>query len=235
MLRQARAAALKSDLALLLSQHHLTHRTDMKTSLACLTLLLAVILAVSGFPMERKGGAGGRGKERAVQYAAWEDVNVIAHGLLQLGQGLKEHVDKTKMQMRDISAHMKALDASVSRLGEEGQKLREKGEQLQARVQGLEQRGQEEEGQEERRRVEERMRRLEEKVDGMMQGEGLTDIAPGNGNYTEALQVGRTLTLGNPGDQTLTLGNPGDQTKTLGNPGDQTKTLGNPGDLAVTQ
>ncbi|XP_062337906.1 angiopoietin-related protein 4 [Osmerus eperlanus] len=161
----------------------------MKISLACLTLLLAV----SGFPMQRKGSAGGRGKERAVQYAAWEDVNVIAHGLLQLGQGLKEHVDKTKMQMRDISAHMKALDASVSRLGEEGQRLQEEGEQLQARVQGLEQRGleergQEEEGQEERRRVEERMRRLEEKVDGMMQGEGLTDIAPGNGNYTEALQ-----------------------------------------------
>ncbi|XP_061681400.1 angiopoietin-related protein 4-like [Syngnathoides biaculeatus] len=50
------------------------------------------------------------------KYASWDEVNVLAHGLLQLGQGLKEHVDKTKVQMRDVNSQMKAFNGSVAAL-----------------------------------------------------------------------------------------------------------------------
>ncbi|RVE61077.1 hypothetical protein OJAV_G00167040 [Oryzias javanicus] len=149
----------------------------MKTSLGTLTLCMVALMA-TGFPFERKGPA----KEKRVQYAAWEDVNVIAHGLLQLGQGLKEHVDKTKIQMRDIFTKLKVFNRTMSELGKESQRLQEEEEALRARAQGLEDReGQllnvtaelrekAEEVQQERRTMNERMRRLEERVNSMLQG-----------------------------------------------------------------
>ncbi|XP_029380632.1 angiopoietin-related protein 4 [Echeneis naucrates] len=156
----------------------------MKTTLAALTLSLAALLATA-FPLDRKAGsaAGAAAKEKRVQYAAWDDVNVIAHGLLQLGQGLKEHVDKTKVQMRDISTKMKVFNRTVTELGKESQRLREEGEALKVRARGLEDReGQllnvtaelkekAEEMQQERRTMGERLSRLERKVDSMLQGE----------------------------------------------------------------
>ncbi|KAM9795746.1 angiopoietin-related protein 4-like [Syngnathus typhle] len=68
------------------------------------TILVPVLLfnAAAGFPVNRGD-----------KYASWDDVNVVAHGLLQLGQGLKEHVDKTKAQMRDISGRLKAFNATM--------------------------------------------------------------------------------------------------------------------------
>ncbi|XP_004078707.1 angiopoietin-related protein 4 [Oryzias latipes] len=153
----------------------------MKTSLGTLTLCMVALMA-TGFPFERKGASGGAAKEKRVQYAAWDDVNVIAHGLLQLGQGLKEHVDKTKVQMRDIFAKLKVFNRTMSELGKESQRLREEEEVLRARAQGLEDReGQllnvtaelrekAEEIQQERRTMSERMSRLEERVDSMLQG-----------------------------------------------------------------
>lgn len=171
----------------------------MKTTLATLTLCLVLILA-TGFPFERKGGSStsGTSKEKRVQYAAWDDVNVIAHGLLQLGQGLKEHVDKTKVQMRDISAKLKVFNRTVTELGKEGQRLGVEGEALKARALGLEDReGQllnvtaelrerTEEMQQERKTMGERMSRLEEKVDSMLQGErALPDLNAAK-NYSDA-------------------------------------------------
>ncbi|CAG00788.1 unnamed protein product, partial [Tetraodon nigroviridis] len=64
------------------------------------------------------------------QYASWDEVNVVAHGLLQLGQGLKEHVDKTKAQTRDINTRLKLLDATVV---EVERRWREQEEALRAR------------------------------------------------------------------------------------------------------
>ncbi|KAM7400911.1 hypothetical protein PAMA_005213 [Pampus argenteus] len=174
----------------------------MKTTLATLVLCLAALVA-TGFPFERKGGSssGGAAKEKRVQYAAWDDVNVIAHGLLQLGQGLKEHVDKTKLQMRDISTKLKVFNRTVSELGKESQRLRVEGETLKARAHGLEDReGQllnvtaelrdkAEEIQQERRAMGERMSRLEEKVDSMLQGDA---VNAGNGaakNNSDARNV----------------------------------------------
>lgn len=162
----------------------------MKTTLAILTLLLATLLA-AGFPFDR------RGKEKPVQYAAWEDVNVLAHGLLQLGQGLKEHVDKTKGQMRDIYTKLKAFNSTMAQLGQNSQRLQAESEALRARTQGLEKREAQvlnasaarmehaEEASQERRPLNDRMNTLEEKVDGMLKGEGLSDITQVNGNYSD--------------------------------------------------
>lgn len=158
----------------------------------------------TGFPLERKGGSpsGHAAKEKRVQYAAWDDVNVIAHGLLQLGQGLKEHVDKTKVQMRDISSKLKVFNRTISELGRESHKLRAEGEALKARAQGLEDReGQllnitaelrekEEEMQHERKTMGERMNRLEERVDSMLQGDTvLSETNPGAKNNSDAHSI----------------------------------------------
>lgn len=158
----------------------------MKTTLATLSLFAAALTCTS-FPFDRKGSspagaATAATKERRVQYAAWDDVNVIAHGLLQLGQGLKEHVDKTKVQMRDVSGQLKALNRTVAELGKESRRLRAEGEALALRARGLEEReGQllnvtaalrerAEELQLERRAAGARLGRLEEKVDSVLQG-----------------------------------------------------------------
>ncbi|CAI5641604.1 angiopoietin-related protein 4 [Oreochromis niloticus] len=175
----------------------------MKTTLATLTLYLVVLMATS-FPVERKraSSSGGATKEKRVQYAAWDDVNVLAHGLLQLGQGLKEHVDKTKVQMRDLSSKLKVFNRTVSELGKESQRLQAEGEALKARAQGLEDReGQvlnvtaelrdkAEEMQHERRTMSERLSRLEEKVDGMLQGDGgMSDMNAGARNSSDAHNI----------------------------------------------
>ncbi|KAM9831501.1 angiopoietin-related protein 4-like [Neosynchiropus ocellatus] len=85
------------------------------------------------------------------KYASWDDVNVVAHGLLQLGQGLKEHVDKTKVQMRDIDAKLKAFNNTLAALERrqqeealrlmertEAEQMRRRNEEIQARVIRLE-------------------------------------------------------------------------------------------------
>lgn len=176
----------------------------MKTTLATVTLCL-VVLTATGFPFERKGGSSSSGasKEKHVQYAGWDDVNVIAHGLLQLGQGLKEHVDKTKVQMRDISTKLKVFNRTVTELGKESQRLRVEGEALRSQAHGLEDReGQllnvtaelrekAEEMHQERKTMSERMSRLEERMDGMMQGDAvLTDMnGAKNNSETHNIQV----------------------------------------------
>ncbi len=105
------------------------------TNLLCITVLVS---SGTSFPMERRGAA--TGKEKRVQYAAWDDVNVLAHGLLQLGQGLKEHVDKTKGQVRDITIKMKVFNVTISELGKLTQRLQEDSEALKAKAQSLEER-----------------------------------------------------------------------------------------------
>lgn len=82
----------------------------MKTSLVFLLLVVILVHVGTSFPTERKGSQTSRA------HASWDDVNVVAHGLLQLGQGLKEHVDKSKAQMRDINAKLLSLNGSLAEL-----------------------------------------------------------------------------------------------------------------------
>ena len=172
----------------------------MKVTVATLMLCTALLATTgAGFPFERKGSSG---KEKRVQYAAWDDVNVLAHGLLQLGQGLKEHVDKTKVQVRDITAKLKSSNSTVTDLGKLTLRLQEDNKVLKARTDGLEERESQvlnvsselrekaEELLTERQRVHERMNKLEEKVNGALQGEGNQGTS---GNFSDArtIQVGQ--------------------------------------------
>ncbi|XP_013889801.1 angiopoietin-related protein 4 [Austrofundulus limnaeus] len=154
----------------------------MTSSLSALTVCLMLLLA-SGFPLERRGGAHpAAAKDKRAQYAARDDVNIIAHGLLQLGQSLKEHVDKTKVQMRDVFTKLKVFNRSTAELGRQSQRLQEQGETLRARALEMEQREAQllnitaelketaEDIQQERRTMSERLSRLEQRVDRMLQG-----------------------------------------------------------------
>ncbi|XP_061588642.1 angiopoietin-related protein 4 [Cololabis saira] len=172
----------------------------MKTTFATVTLCLVLVMATA-FPFERKG-ASSPPKEKRVQYAAWDDVNVLAHGLLQLGQGLKEHVDKTKLQMRDVFTKLKVFNRTVTELGQESRRVRAEGEALRARARGLEDREgsllnvtaelreKAEEMRQERRTMSERMSRLEERVDSMLQGDAvLPDMNAAASNFSDARNI----------------------------------------------
>ncbi|XP_051930043.1 angiopoietin-related protein 4-like [Hippocampus zosterae] len=74
----------------------------MKTLQTAILVPVLLLNAAAGFPVARGD-----------KYASWDDVNVVAHGLLQLGQGLKEHVMKTKAQMRDVNSQLKAFNATI--------------------------------------------------------------------------------------------------------------------------
>ncbi|XP_033857954.3 angiopoietin-related protein 4 [Acipenser ruthenus] len=148
----------------------------MKLTLAALALCMAVLMeAAVGFPgFERKA------KENKVQYASWDEVNVIAHGLLQLGHGLKEHVDKTKGQIKDITAKMSSFNGTVAELSRQTQRLQEEGEVLKARARRLEEReslvlsvsAELKQRAEQMEKEEGRVRQLEEKADGLLQAQG---------------------------------------------------------------
>lgn len=132
----------------------------MKTSLPLILFIVALSQAAASPPGKR---------------ASWDDVNVVAHGLLQLGQGLKEHVDKTKAQMREVDVKLKVFNGTVAELE---RRQRQQGESVAARLEKLEERERslEELAQEVRAKVEEakgksegflaRMEKVEEKVEG---------------------------------------------------------------------
>ncbi|XP_068175880.1 angiopoietin-related protein 4-like [Antennarius striatus] len=82
----------------------------MKMPQLLILLLTTLVQAGAGFPSDVRA-LPGQGK-----HASWDDVNVVAHGLLQLGQGLKEHVDKTKAQMRDVNTKLKSFNDTVAEL-----------------------------------------------------------------------------------------------------------------------
>ncbi|XP_069784056.1 angiopoietin-related protein 4-like [Narcine bancroftii] len=70
---------------------------------------------------DRKGPSA---KDRRMQFASWDEVNLIAHGLLQLGHGFKQHVDRTKEQMRSVLEQLKAHNRTLGELvGEPGRGL----------------------------------------------------------------------------------------------------------------
>ncbi|XP_063311728.1 angiopoietin-related protein 4 [Pelobates fuscus] len=98
--------------------------------------LVIVILVLCGSVLGTEGW--GISSEKKVQYASWDEVNVIAHGLLQLGHGLKEHVDKTKNQLKEISGKMNQQNVSLMDLLKQSKEIRESGEVMKLRVQELE-------------------------------------------------------------------------------------------------
>uniref|UniRef100_A0A3Q3W1D9 Fibrinogen C-terminal domain-containing protein n=1 Tax=Mola mola TaxID=94237 RepID=A0A3Q3W1D9_MOLML len=89
----------------------------MKMPQFVILLVTVLVQVAAGLPADR------RTPPSQDKHASWDDVNVVAHGLLQLGLGLKEHVDKTKVGMRDLE-----------------RKQQEQGEALRARTKEVEER-----------------------------------------------------------------------------------------------
>lgn len=152
----------------------------MKMPQLLILLLTILVHAAAGFPTDRRA-LPGRDK-----HASWDDVNVVAHGLLQLGQGLKEHVDKTKAQMRDVSAKLKAFNGTVAELErrqqEQGEALKAKSKEVEERERlaaelAEEVRAKVEEAKKQSEDIHSRMDRLEEKVDKV-----LTEMTPDSNN-----------------------------------------------------
>ncbi|XP_039942964.1 angiopoietin-related protein 4 [Hirundo rustica] len=108
--------------------------------LLCAAGLAAAPAPAPGAGTERRAAAGA-GRERRAQFASWDEVNVLAHGLLQLGHGLKEHVERTKGQLRELGGRLSAHNSSLGRLLRQAREAQERGERLRGSVRELEGRG----------------------------------------------------------------------------------------------
>lgn len=51
------------------------------------------------------------------RYASWDEVNVLAHGLLQLGHGLREHAERTRGQLGALERRLSACGAACREPG----------------------------------------------------------------------------------------------------------------------
>ncbi|XP_044774216.1 angiopoietin-related protein 4 isoform X2 [Neomonachus schauinslandi] len=51
------------------------------------------------------------------RFASWDEVNVLAHGLLQLGHGLREHVERTRGQLGALERRLGACGAACGESG----------------------------------------------------------------------------------------------------------------------
>ncbi|XP_054458281.1 angiopoietin-related protein 4-like [Anoplopoma fimbria] len=170
----------------------------MNTPQLLILLVTILVHAAVAFPSDRRDMPG-RDK-----HTSWDDVNVVAHGLLQLGQGLREHVDKTKTQMRDVNAKLKAFNGTVAEL-ERRQQEQEKA--LKARSKEVEEERERlaaqlaeeveakvEEGKTESEDIHTRMDRLEEKVDAFFKEPTLVS---NNSDRTEVSFIQRLLAAQN--------------------------------------
>lgn len=50
----------------------------------------------------------------APRFASWDEVNLLAHGLLQLGRGLREHVEHTQNQLEELQRRLETSPSPQS-------------------------------------------------------------------------------------------------------------------------
>uniref|UniRef100_A0AAY4CRM7 Fibrinogen C-terminal domain-containing protein n=1 Tax=Denticeps clupeoides TaxID=299321 RepID=A0AAY4CRM7_9TELE len=74
---------------------------------------------------EREGGTG-----KLSRFAMLDDVRLLANGLLQLGQSLKDFVTKTKGQINDIFQKLNIFDHSFNQLSEVTNEIKEEEREL---------------------------------------------------------------------------------------------------------
>lgn len=55
--------------------------------------------------------------EPPLRFASWDEVNVLAHGLLQLGHGLREHVERTRGQLGALERRLSVCRAACEEPG----------------------------------------------------------------------------------------------------------------------
>lgn len=68
--------------------------------------------------------------ETRSRFAALDDVRLLANGLLQLGQSLREFVQKTKRQINDIFQKLNVFDRSFYQLSVLASEIKEEEEEL---------------------------------------------------------------------------------------------------------
>ncbi|XP_011821650.1 PREDICTED: angiopoietin-related protein 4 isoform X2 [Mandrillus leucophaeus] len=73
-----------------------------------LCVATAVLLRAQGGPVQSK----------SPRFASWDEMNVLAHGLLQLGQGLREHAERTRSQLNALERRLSACGSACQ--GTEG-------------------------------------------------------------------------------------------------------------------
>lgn len=71
------------------------------------------LLIAAAAPAPALPGASSKDRGNA---ASWDEVNVLAHGLLQLGHGLKEHVERTRGHLRELGSRLSLHNASLALL-----------------------------------------------------------------------------------------------------------------------
>ncbi|KAF7706001.1 angiopoietin-related protein 3-like [Silurus meridionalis] len=101
-------------------------RTVMK-----LALLLFIIISTNAFPAEEHSEERNPAlSESRSAFAALDEVRLIANGLLQLGKNLKDFVQKTKGQFRDILQKLNIFDKSFNQLSVLASEIKEEEETL---------------------------------------------------------------------------------------------------------
>ncbi|XP_017355586.1 angiopoietin-related protein 4 isoform X2 [Cebus imitator] len=51
-------------------------------------------------------------QSKSPRFASWDEMNVLAHGLLQLGQGLREHAERTRGQLSALERRLSACGSA---------------------------------------------------------------------------------------------------------------------------
>ncbi|XP_034562428.1 angiopoietin-related protein 3 [Notolabrus celidotus] len=105
-------------------------------------LLLLLVISAASIPLETSGRAeyttlSSRGyttdpspTEAKSRFAMLDDVRLLANGLLQLGQSLREFVHKTKAQINDIFQKLNIFDRSFYQLSVVTSEIKEEEEEL---------------------------------------------------------------------------------------------------------
>lgn len=81
--------------------------------------------------------------ESRPRFAMLDDVRILANGLLQLGHGLKDFVQKTKVQISEIFQKLNVFDKSFYDLSEQTNEIREQEEELKVRTSRLQENNEE--------------------------------------------------------------------------------------------
>ena len=107
------------------------HDNNMRITLIPLTLLLAAacVPALCGREEQPVLQPEAPAETRS-RFAALDDVRLLANGLLQLGQSLREFVQKTKGQINDIFQKLNIFDRSFYQLSMMASEIKEEEEEL---------------------------------------------------------------------------------------------------------
>lgn len=71
-----------------------------------------VLCAATAGLLSAQGRAAPAEPPEPPRFASWDEVNVLAHGLLQLGHGLREHVERTQGRLGALERRLRACGAA---------------------------------------------------------------------------------------------------------------------------